>query len=260
MTETQYGIRKAEAREILPEIDLLPKILHAGEKLDVAIFGPDTYEHNISNMQKKYFHSRELSSIYFKPATSAESISIAAHNFKNFAKPQIFNPNWLHATRILKTSEGFFANLPKDEKGNLIIDEKILKNYLNESKKVNGIYLYENNSIIKDFGFAPYETFKQGVQDAGDFVESGLARVLEHTEKTAEKLKEIASKENYSGGVEVWGFDSVNEPVLRVAGLDSGLIRTYGRLGVVGDYCYGYYGFAFGVLDKSAEGASQKNK
>ena len=100
-----------------------------------------------------------------------------------------------------------------------------------------------------DFGFAPYETFKRGVQDCDSFVQGGLARVLEHTqEEQAKNLRTIASPKFYKRGVNVWGFDDVKEPVLRVVGLDSGRVLGDGRLGVDGGWGDYDNGYAFGVL------------
>ena len=258
MTE-EYQIRKAETREVLPEIDLLPQIPHKGLQLDMALFGANTYRNNIQNMRKTHFHSKELLNITFTPATTASSISAAAYRFEDFAKPQIFDPRLLQAGWIVRTSEGVFVN-PLDAQGNPITNEQILKSYLKADKKVNGIYLLDNDS-----GFAPYDSFTRGVQDCDTFAQGGLARVLEHTpEKVAEQLRAIASPKFYKRGVNVWGFGDVKEPVLKVVGLDSGRSLGGRRLGVVGygwsddgDGGGGNSGYAFGVLDKSAEGASQ---
>ena len=69
---------------------------------------------------------------------------------------------------------------------------------------MNGILLYQsNNPKLRDFGFAPYETFKQGIQESGDFAKAGLARVLEHTKGTAENLKQISSLKHYKLGINI---------------------------------------------------------
>lgn len=78
--------------------------------------------------------------------------------------------------------------------------------------------------------------------------------MLEHTEeKTAQNLLKIASPEFYKAGVNVFGFDKVEEPVLRIASLYSSR-NLGGRLYVYGDWVDDYYGFAFGVFD-AAEGS-----
>lgn len=254
MAQTQYKMRKAEARERLPEINLLPKIDHEERQLDLARFGPNTYQVNKEGMGQQYFHSKSLPVISFRPATTAESISAVAYDFKSVAKPQIFDPNWFQAGDIVRTPEGVFANTT-------ITDTKSLKEILANSKQVNGIWLYNgNDSSLKDVGFAPYDSFTRGFQDCDTFAQGGLARVLEHTSgKEAQNLRLIASPKLYNRGVDVWGFDDVKEPVLRVAGLNSNRDIDDYRLDVDGSWGGdGNDGFAFGVLDTSAEGASQK--
>ena len=246
MIEEFYATRKAESRKkILSEIDLLPKIPHAGQQIDMALFGLKTYRNNIKDMSKEYFHSKELSNITFTPATTAESISAAAYRFADFAKPKIFDPRWLQAGWIVEISEGFFANPPIDRWGNHITNEKTLKSFLKSDRKVNGIYLLDN-----DFGFASYKTFNRGTQDCDTFARGGLARILEHTrEKEAKQLKAIASPKLYKIGVNVLGFDDVKDSTLRVVSLDSGMGLDDGRLLIE---CYDWNddndGGAFGVL------------
>ncbi|MBS3151401.1 hypothetical protein J4443_03430, partial [Candidatus Woesearchaeota archaeon] len=92
----------------------------------------------------------------------------------------------------------------------------------------------------------------------GTFTEGGLARLLEHSdEKTAHNLGEISSSENYPAGVNVWGFDEVKEPVLRVSALYSDW--DFGRRLVVdggrGDYRRGY---AFGVQKTGEASRAEK--
>ncbi len=241
MENNQNKIRKAEQRNHLPEIDLLPVISHNKENLNIAVFGYDNYKRNIADMQEKYFHSAQLPSISFRPANTTESISAAHYNFKNIAKLEIFDPRWLQVGYIVKTQDGVFTNTIETNETNL-------KQLLNGAEKINGIYLIDNQ-----IGFAPHSSFKRGVQDADTFARGGLARVLEHTpEKVATKLKEIASPEFYKNGVDVWGFDTPEKLILKVASLSS----DGGRLGVNG-YWHGDDGYAFGVLDKSRSDATK---
>jgi len=241
MAESGYAVRKAEQRNQLPEIDLLPVISHNGKNLDIAIFGPNTYGNNLDSMKKAYFHSAQLPKITFRPSQTSESISAVDYDFENMAKPQVLDLRWLQAGPIVRTKEGVFTNTNE-------IDESRLKQLLNGVKKVNGIYLIDDK-----IAFAPYDSFKTGVQDVDTFAQGGLARVLEHTsEKTASKLREIGSPKFYKRGVNVWGFDSSKNPILRVASLCS----VVGRLDVGGDSWYGDgIGYAFGVLDKSRSDA-----
>ncbi|MDP2628385.1 MAG: hypothetical protein Q8P15_00620 [Nanoarchaeota archaeon] len=234
--ENQYGITKATPS--LPAIDLL-RVPHKGKTLLVGYpaFGPHTHRNNLETMSKEYSHSKELPKISFKPATTSESISVVTYDFEKIKK-EIFDPRWLQAGYIVRTQDGVFANTSETK-------ESVLKSMLDKCEKVNGIYLGEN-----DFGFAPYKTFETGVQDCDTFSQGGLARVLEHTkEKTAENLRTIASPKFYKRGVNVWGFDKVKEPILRVAYLGSDGDFDYDRLDVGGfDWNVYYDGYAFGVL------------
>ena len=248
MAKEQYGIITAKKPEF-PQRALL-RVPNREDKLFVAYpaFGPDAYEGNLKTMSRNYSYPKTKKIISFREPTTSESISAAAYDFENIAKPQIFDSKELQVWRIVKTSEGVFANPPKDAQGNPIIDEQILKSYLNKSMEVNGIWLY-NGEDARDFGFAPYETFTEGKQDCDDFCKDGLARVLEHTsEKQAKNLREIVSSKNYPHGVDIWGFDEVKKPFLRVVDLNSGFGSK--RLLVCSSSGKGGGSYAFGVLNE----------
>ena len=250
MENTEYGVRNPEPRNLLPEISLL-MVPHKGRKLICGhpAFGLNSYSGNLESMEKRYFHSTQFPDISFRPATTSEAVSASAYKFGEMAKKQIFNPSWLQVGYIVRTSEGIFTNTKE-------VDESVLKSLLNKCEKVNGIWLYQGNEPeLIDFAYTEYETFKPGIQDSGDFAESGLARLLEHThKKSAPNLREISSAENYLNGVDVFGFDSVKEPVLRVAYLSS----SWFRLHVDGDYLDFRDGYAFGVRSTDAEGVVAK--
>jgi len=236
MNDSKYGIIK-QARPQFPVRELLV-VPHIDSDLTVSFpaFGHNTYRGNLKSMQEIYSHPLTGKQIRFRPATTSESISAVAYDFKNIAKPKIFDPRWLQAGYIVKTQDGVFTNTQ-------LTDESQLKQMLDSFEKVNGIYLGKNGSA-----FAPYETFEMGIQEADTFAQGGLARALEHTpEKIAPKLKEITSPEFYKRGVDVWGFDDVKEPILRVVGLGSGRFLVGGMLGVGDDWYGGGDGFAFGV-------------
>jgi len=251
--QPQHGIIKA--RTDLPITDLLV-VPHRGGDLTLRYpaFGRDSYLGNVRSMQNEFYHSDELQRVAFRPATTSESVSAVAYKFRELTKPEILDPSWLQLGLIVRTSEGVFANPPKNAEGNPITDEAELKAYLDSCRRVNGIYLGDN-----DFGFAPYETFERGVQESRTFAEGGLAKLLEHSdERTAPKLGEISSSENYPRGVNVFWFDPVEEPVLKVSVLDSG--GDFGRgLGVVG-FIHGddRDGYAFGV-QKTGEASRTEN-
>ncbi len=249
MNNQLSGMRKAQEREMLPEVDLFPQVEYAGRKIDSAKFGPNTYSTNIDSMRKKYFHSKDLPNVTFKPLSTAESLAVVCYDFANLAKPQIFNPNWLQAGRILRTQDGVWANLPLDKEGKLITDENVLKTYLPKAQKIKvgtgHIYLGDN-----DFGFAENETFARGVQDCDTFVKGGLARVLEHTsEQVAKNFETIADRKNYIEGVNVLAFNPVKESFLRVVSLYSGRSVSSSRLIVLGnDWGDSDGGYALGGL------------
>lgn len=260
MTNEQHGIIETEKPKAQP-INLL-RVPYANDSLLVSYpaFGPNTYTTNLTKMQKTYSHNSKnlhFGEFSFSEPTTAESISAAAHDFENLAKPKIFDNNWLQAGRIVRTSEGVFVNPPKDEQGNPLCDEAKLKKLLDGAQKVNGIYIVKNPAL-RDFGFAPYKTFKQGVQKAGDFIEGGLARVLEHSTGKAEKLGVVASPQFYRRGVDVLEFGPAEEPILRVAGFYSGRYFGSGRLDVDGYWGGGYCGCAFGVFRGAGEASAQK--
>jgi len=251
MENSEYGIIKAKRPES-PPIDLL-RVPHKEDKLFVAypVFGPDYFGDNIQEMKKFYSHPETGEKISFKEPTTSQSISAVTPGFGSGeeidAKRDIFDdPDWLQIGRIVRTSEGVFANPPKDKQGNPIIEEKILKSYLKNSEEVNGIWLY-NGKDARDFGFAPYGTITIGVQDCDTFAQGGLARLFEHTkEKTARNLREIASYENYPYGVDIMGFDEVKKPDLRLISLGPSVSDKI--LDVHGDWDGDYNGYAFGVL------------
>ena len=254
--EKRKGIIKAHPRpKVLPETGIL-HFNHKGKTLMARCpaFGPGSYIDNIGAMQQSFYHSPALPQISFRPATTSESISIT-HEHLTYVKKKILDKRWLQLGYHVLTSEGVFVNPPKDaQEDSPIVDENILKSHLNACKKSHGIYLGNN-----DFGFAPYDSFKRGVQESGEFAESGLARLLEYTDrKIALNLKKISSKENYPGGVRVSEFDASIEPVLRVSALVS--------LGYLGDrLCVGGGshgdnggGDAFGVSPTGEASRTQK--
>jgi hypothetical protein len=125
--EGNYDLVKAEKRKLLPEIDLL-RVPHKGRDLTVGTFGPNAYVKNVAAM-------REYANISFRPATTSESISIAAYEFKESAKPKIFDSRWLQIP-IMNTNGGVIANPPRDRGGNLIIDENNFDSFLGQCKKL----------------------------------------------------------------------------------------------------------------------------
>jgi len=255
MTNPEYGIIKPAKPEFEPrELFVVP---HKNKLLVTSRFGRGTYKSNQQEMNRNFSCLPQHPRISFRPASISESISAAAYDFENSAKPQILDSAWLQLGYIGKTSEGVFTNLPRDEQGKLITDESKLKSLLDNATKVEvgkaHIYLADNG-----LAFAEYDSFEQGVQENQAFAKGGLARVLEHSEKPAESLAKISSPESYKQGVNVWSFEPTKELTVRVAGLFSLRGSDVGQLFVDGNGWYDYsHGYAFGVLNQSAEGASQ---
>lgn len=253
MVKTKYKVIEPKA----PHRDLIRVSGERSLTAGVNAFGPNCFSANIKEMQKQYLHPQTGAAISFREPTTAESILVASYDFANRAKPEIFDSDsrWLQAGWIVRTSEGVFANPPR-ENGEIVTDEQKLKSLLNGTKPVsvgNGnIYIVPNTQNLRDFGFAEYPSLVSGFQSGEDFANSGLARLLEHTENPTENLKNIASKKNYPDGVSVTIYFPINTPSLTVAGLSSGMHYMYsGRLlvGIDGMYdCYDQ-GCAFGVLD-----------
>ncbi len=247
MVNKKYGITK-QAKPQFPVRELLT-VPHGKNKsliLGFPAFGPNlsytpsSYQANLRDVGKTYSHPQTGEQINFRPATTSESVSAVAYDFKSLAKHQIFDPKWLQAGYIVRTQDGVFTNTTE-------LNESNLKQLLNGTKKTRGIYLI-NDQVY----FIPYESFKNGIQDVDTFAEGGLARGLEHISgKIAPKLREIASPKLYKKGVNVRGFDSVNKPLLKVVAFVSGRYSDSDRLIVVGgDYWLGSGGGrAFGVLD-----------
>ena len=252
MNQAPYGIIK-QASPQFPVRELLV-VPHGNNDLTVGYpaFGRDTYERNLEFISRDYSHPKTGERISFRPSSTHESISVAACGFgsnEEFdAKRDIFDLRCLQAGYIVRTKEGVFTNTQ-------ITNEEKLKSLLIKAEKVKGIYLIDDI-----MAFAPYESFQRGVQDCDTFAQGGLARALEHTsENVANNLREITSHKHYKGGVNVWDFDDVKKPILKVVSLYSNRDIDGGRLDVNGYDWNGYInGYAFGVLNKSAEGTRIK--
>ncbi len=204
MTE-KYRLLRAEKR--LPEINLL--VAPQGGKTKIfGIFGKKPFQFNLEDMGYDcydpthyggvaYFNSAEFPNLLFREPQTQESISVMSNCVENIEEFQFVGDMVpLQLGRMVITSDGVFTNTYETNEQKLI---ELLKN----AEKVNGIYL-----INGGMAFAPYESFKMGVQSGEDFVQGGLARALEHTlEKSADRLETIASEEFFPEGVNVSGFN-----------------------------------------------------
>ena len=246
-----------------PIVDLL-RVSNGKRKLTASLnpFGPNTCKNNETIMKADYNHPQTLEKISFRPATTAETLLITNHDFKNKDKEEILNPRyWNHFGRVMEhyfgsrddqyeeinephwlklgyalaTPEGIYINpiIRKNEFDEQLTSKEELE-YLKDRSRVDvGYCLLENNLIedAKDFAFVPYSSFKQGQQDSKEFTKSGLARGLEHTmENQAPILKEITSKLNYPGGIDICGLEPVEKPELKIIGLHGdGITTSRGR-------------------------------
>ena len=237
-------------RAQLPVRDLI-KIPYNGRILTATLqpFGPNSYDENIKAMNQAHRHPTEpYGQIAFNPATTDESVAIASYMFgdeETFKlKENVFNPNWLQAGRIVRTQDGVWTNQAGQ------FNEEAMKRLLVPNKKVNGIYLLNENTA-----FAPYESFKTELQSHDDFLQGGLARAIEHTSKPkAEKLEAIANNKFYPNGVLVGDFEPTSKPKERVLRLDSDMVIDGDRLDVDGgNWVAGNNGFAFGVAFRALD-------
>jgi len=197
MTKKEYTIIE-KSKSLFPARELVQS--KDGE-VTFSVFGPNYFPVNLKEMHNTYSHPITGEKMTFRVPTISKSIELASYDFENFIKPKIFDPKWewLQAGKYVKTSEGVYTNTHET-------DEKVLTNLLNNAEKINGIYFIDDK-----IAFIPYDSFKEGILEVGEFVEQGLARGLEHTtKKKAEKLERIASKENYPERVNVDGWKYPN--------------------------------------------------
>ena len=128
MTE-KYGIIK-QTKFQFPVRELLV-VPHQNGDLTVSypFFGPDYFEDNLAKMAKTHSHPQTGEPITFEEPTTSESISAAAYDFEKLAKPKVFNRDGLLAGRIVRTSDGVYANTQ-------ITDETKLRKLRDKAKKV----------------------------------------------------------------------------------------------------------------------------
>jgi hypothetical protein len=241
----QYGTLNVEPRNQLADIELV-RIPHRGNGIVVARFGPNWYSENAKSMKNHFYNSSKFPDVTFRPATTSESISDATFKFAERAKPEVYNPRWHQAGRIVRAEDGVYIN-PLSAITSDGVDERILHSLRDNTKPFG-----KSKKVIRlganDFAFVPYESFEQGVQSAGDFAEGGLARGLEYVEgDVAVNLKSMAL--TYRNGVYVVNFDKSKQPTAGVVGLNSGRYGDGDRLCVDGyGWSDGDDGCASGVV------------
>ncbi|MBU0976826.1 MAG: hypothetical protein KKD18_00235 [Nanoarchaeota archaeon] len=254
--EAQFGLIKTERPKAEPT-DLLGVPFRGGRLIvSPRAVGPDTYRNNLARLNGPFSHNSanlRIDSFSFDEPTTAESLATAAYEFETRAKPEVFDPLWLQAGRCVVTRKGVFSNARTT-------NPEALDELERHSEEHNGILIYQGeNPAWQDVAFAPYDTFKQGVQKAGTFLEGGLARALEQAKGRPEALAVISNPEIYDCGVDVWGFAPVEEPVERVVRLYSYWGAYRRRLCVCGGYSLGDDdGYVFGVYRGAAKGSAPK--
>lgn len=212
--KTNYGIRKATIS--LPTKDLLV-VPHRGSDLIVnhPAFGPGAYWGGDMREDDYFYHSPEFSNISFRDPTTSESISVEAYD------PEVTRGlKRLFLGEIITGPEGVYANHPEDLRRTTITGDQnldqtdvfrgVLFPYLSKMERIDGIWLLPNGLIerVRDFGFAPFDTFRYGQQDLETFIGEGLARLLEHTNGSADSFREIARKIFPKGcNIKVEGFE-----------------------------------------------------
>jgi hypothetical protein len=255
MTEVQYKVIKK------PEFPSISLIEISGQRNLIAslkVFGPGYFYNNIQKMKGPYSHPETGETISLRAPTTAESILIASHNFEKVTKPEVFYYSWFQTGRIVETPEGIFLNPPTESDGNVITNRHILERYLNGTEpiklKKGKIWIVQDREKLRDFGFADYDSFEKGIQSGKDFAEGGLARVLEHTRRTAETLRRMAS---FYKEVNVFPFNKVDKNKLGIMKMGSGRYAQEGQLLIsIGDDSWDdrlddgdNNCIAFGVLD-----------
>lgn len=250
--ENQFGLIRASSQirtlSQLPSIDLFV-VPHQGGKLVTARFGPGSYETNVAQMGEEYFHSPKVPRISFRQPRTDESISVVEYQFKEGREIEIHNYVWVQAGILVQMKDGVIVNPPLDEKGNVVLSPIELRRFIDRAKVVT---LSDGKQISfgeNGFGYTPFDSFSQGLQNVNTFTEEGLARIIEGAiDGPAIKLREIVSPNNYIRGVDVCGFHSSIEPVKRVLGLGPDRSMDFYRLDVSGFHMFHHdNGYVFGV-------------
>jgi hypothetical protein len=187
--EKKIGLLGAKSPSGLRVINLI-KVPHKEGYL-ITPYLNSAYENQflISNhSRKQYYNSKKYPNVSFREANSSETISILDHYLSHcyiYGEANDYElGHVIKLSYILIEEEGVYVNIPRNSKGSLIDDKRIISSKLEKAQKVNGIFFCENG-----LGFAPFETFKIGEQDYETFARGGLARVLEQTkEGIAKKL------------------------------------------------------------------------
>ncbi|MBT4135591.1 hypothetical protein HOD75_03075 [archaeon] len=206
MTKELYG--RVFPNDELAEFEPIPLLFpEKGNPLGVSLFGSGDYKKFLEIMQRDFSCLPYYDKVNFRPSTSCESIfvlskeaEIISPEEKERIKEQGRKMPLCCLGRILQSPDGVFVNPPLDEKGN--IDEEEYAKAIDSLSLVNSVLLGRDG-----FGFAPYESFKTGMQSIDKFCRGGLARVLEGTsEDYAHRFEQAISGDPLEFGVNVECF------------------------------------------------------
>lgn len=209
----EHGIVRRYNTEKLADLDIAPKI-HNGKTIYAAKFKSHDYMTCGNEMDECW----QLPLVFpmeaaFRPATTSESISIVASDFIMEAD----NSSPLIAGEYVAVmGEGLYINPPnvyglsrydlRDHPWDAEDFLKTLHALKDKAKKINEIYLGEN-----DFAFVPINLPRKQ-----EFIESPLARALEHTEGDAINLGKIANGfENKNVVVGVFSYGEERKGTLK---------------------------------------------
>jgi hypothetical protein len=251
--------RMLKARQVIenPEVEF-PTVLHQGRILVFQQFGSAPYRTNVEAMSRKRFRSEQDREFTFGPATTLQTLVIAADNPAQ-TKEKVLNPSWLQLGPYVRGESWVAINPPRDQKGDLITDEAGIKSFLHENQLNNGIYLVPNSDNARHFAFVSADTYQLGDQKHEAFLQGGLARGLEYVSGKLEFLPAFANKGSYpaemyvSDAFKPTGKAGQTEKCVAVLGSDG--VVDGRRLNLIGDFDYDD-GYAFGVFDSG--GAAQK--
>jgi hypothetical protein len=262
MDLSSFGLKKSERTSNgLPRRALLV-VPYGGQKLVVAypLFGPCNYEIGSSLMSSDYSHSRNIPWVSFRPPTTSESLAAAVYD--SIGRRRALDNSSLLLGQVVRTSQGFFANPPFGSNGEFVTNERELLVLLNGTEKINGVYIVPNSEKLRDFGFAPYESFIDtnpesflgNTQSIDAFCSSGLARILGHSGGKAIDLELIAKKMDRPSSIDFsFSSTSIDTPVLMGVGLCSSIPdgdSPGGWLEVVCSKSETFDGYIYGVLEK----------
>ncbi len=222
------GIR-AEAvitKLYVPHLDSEITFIHPAKE-------PDTYVNLAEQLKKDNLSQPTMSH-------NTSLIHAAWQNPKEKYSKEIINilrDNWLRCFNgiLYEPNEGAYIQDTPEIRNN-----RLIMNKLDLIKR-----LESNDSSVR---FVPFG-YKIGELSSYKDLENHPLVIGLAGEEGAQKLAEAST--NFKYRPYVWGFDSVDEPLIRVASL-GGVLGVYGN-GWVGDLDY-----AFGVFNETGEASSQK--